>query len=206
MIFEDNEKLRGSLAQLIDGSPQFQVVGAFPDCSKAVQQVEKLRPEVILMDIDMPRVNGIKGVQKIKETHTDVKILMHTVFDDSEKLFACLKVGADGYLLKKTHPVQLLNALEDIYTGGAPMSPGIARRLVMTFREIPNKKGGDYKLTKREKQVLQLLTEGFTYKEISSACNISMDTVATHLRNVYQKLHVNCGTAAVAKAIREKLI
>lgn len=205
IIYEDDEKLRQSLALLIDGSEGFTVVGTFPNCSQVEQQIKSLQPDIILMDIDMPEVNGIEGVKRVKEKDTNIKVLMHTVFDDNEKLFACLKVGADGYLLKKTSPTQLLSALQDIYTGGAPMSPGIARRVLTTFHSTPGK-NNNYDLTKREMEVLQLLTEGYTYKAIAAECHISMDTVSTHLRHIYQKLHVNCGTEAVAKAIREKLV
>lgn len=205
IIYEDDEKLRKSLFLLIDGTEGFSVVGDFPNCMNVVEEVKTLRPNIVLMDIDMPIVNGIEGVELIKADCPEIKILMHTVFDDNDKLFNCLKAGADGYLLKKIQPAKLLEALQDIYAGGAPMSPGIARRVLSTFHHLKTniKK---YGLTKREKEILFLLTEGYTYKAISSECHISMDTVATHLRNIYNKLHVNCGTEAVAKAIREKLV
>ena len=205
LIYEDDEKLRQSLTLLIDGTDGFTVVGGFPNCQNVEEEVAGLCPDIVLMDIDMPQVNGIEGVERIKAKYPEVKILMHTVFDDNDKLFACLKAGAQGYLLKKTPPVKLLEALQDIYTGGAPMSPGIARRVLATFHET-QPSPDQYGLTKREKEVLQLLTEGYTYKAISAECHISMDTVSTHLRHIYQKLHVNCGTAAVAKAIRERLV
>ncbi len=205
IIYEDDYKLRQSLSLLIDGTKGYSVIGDFPNCENIEKEVKTLQPDVILMDIDMPVVNGIEGVEKVKAHFPDIKILMHTVFDDNDKLFACLKAGADGYLLKKTPPVKLLEALQDIYTGGAPMSPGIARRVLSTFHQLNSAKN-KYGLTKREKEILLLLTEGYTYKAISAECHISMDTVSTHLRNIYNKLHVNCGTEAVAKAIRERLV
>ena len=205
LIYEDDDKLRQSLTLLIDGTEGYSVVGGFPNCRNVEAEVGALRPDIVLMDIDMPEVNGIEGVERIKVKFPDVKILMHTVFDDNDKLFACLKAGANGYLLKKTSPAKLLEALQDIHTGGAPMSPGIARRVLATFHEM-KPATEKYGLTKREKEVLQLLTEGYTYKAISSECHISMDTVSTHLRHIYEKLHVNCGTEAVAKAIRERLL
>ncbi|MCB0518897.1 MAG: response regulator transcription factor [Saprospiraceae bacterium] len=205
IIYEDDEKLRQSLSLLIDGTGGYSVVGAFPNCKNVVEEVTALRPDIVLMDIDMPEVGGIEGVKLIKEKYPDTKILMHTVFDDNDKLFACLQAGADGYLLKKTSPAKLLEALQDIYTGGAPMSPGIARRVLATFHHL-QPAAEQYGLTKREKEILQLLTEGYTYKAISAECHISMDTVSTHLRHIYEKLHVNCGTEAVAKAIRERLV
>jgi DNA-binding NarL/FixJ family response regulator len=205
IIYEDDDKLRQSLKLLIDGTEGFTVVGDYPNCSHVEAEVGGLHPDIVLMDIDMPEVNGIEGVERIKAKYPEVKILMHTVFDDNEKLFACLKAGAQGYLLKKTPPSKLLDALLDIYTGGAPMSPGIARRVLETFHEL-KPASEKYGLTKREKEILQLLPEGYTYKAISSECHRAMDTVSTHLRHIYEKLHVNCGTEAVAKAIRERLV
>jgi DNA-binding NarL/FixJ family response regulator len=205
IIYEDDDKLRQSLKLLIDGTEGFSVVGDFPNCKNVDAEVSALQPDVALMDIDMPEVNGIEGVERIKAKYPKVEVLMHTVFDDSDKLFACLKAGASGYLLKKTPPAKLLDALQDVHTGGSPMSPGIARRVLTTFFEI-KLAAEKYGLTKREKEILQLLTEGYTYKAISSECHISMDTVSTHLRHIYEKLHVNCGTEAVAKAIREHLL
>jgi DNA-binding NarL/FixJ family response regulator len=202
IIYEDDDKLRQSLALLIDGTPGFSVVGDFPNCKNVEEEVDSLNPDIALMDIDMPEVGGIEGVERIKTLRPEVKVLMHTGFDDNDRLFACLQAGANGYLMKKTPPARLLEALQDIYTGGAPMSPGIAKRVLETFHRItPNQ----YGLTKREREVLQLLTEGYTYKAISAECHISMHTVSTHLRHIYEKLHVNCGTEAVAKAIRERL-
>lgn len=205
IIYEDDDKLRQSLKLLIGGTEGFSIVGDFPNCKEVASQVEKLRPDIVLMDIDMPEVNGIEGVEIIKSRFPQIKILIHTVFDDNDKLFACLQAGADGYLLKKTPPLKLLEAIQDIHSGGAPMSPGIAKRVLATFHQIKPDRDG-YGLTKREKEILHLLTEGYTYKAISADCGISMDTVSTHLRHIYGKLHVNCGTEAVAKAIRERLV
>lgn len=205
IIYEDDDKLRKSMSLLIDGAQGYSVAGDFPNCKNVEEEVRSLAPDVILMDIDMPEVGGIEGVERAKTVRPEVKILMHTVFDDNDRLFACLKAGADGYLLKKTPPAKLLEALHDIYTGGAPMSPGIARRVLTTFHQI-RPAVPKYGLTRREKQVLQLLTEGYTYKAIAGHLTISMDTVSTHLRHIYAKLHVNCATEAVAKAIRERLV
>lgn len=201
LIYEDDDNLRQSLALLIGGTPGFNVLGAYPNCRNVASEVGSLKPEIVLMDIDMPDVDGIQGVEIIKAEHPEIKILMHTVFDDNDRLFACLKAGADGYLLKKTPPARLLEALQDIHYGGAPMSPGIARMVLHTFRSVQN-----YGLTSREKEVMQALTDGFTYKAIAEKLGISKETVTTHLKNVYLKLHVNCATEAVAKAIRERLV
>ena len=205
IIYEDDDKLRHSLSLLIDGSEGFDVIGAFTNCAEVESHVHGLKPDVILMDIDMPGVDGMEGVNRVKSINVDIKILMHTVFDDNERLFNCLKLGADGYILKKTSPVELLAALRDIYSGGAPMSPGIAKKVIATFRKNEGVQN-NYGLTPRQLEILQLLANGHTYKSISAECGITEDTVATHLRNIYEKLHVNCATEAVAKAIRERIV
>jgi DNA-binding NarL/FixJ family response regulator len=158
------------------------------------------------MDIDMPECNGIEGVKLVKEYDVDIKVLMHTVFDDDDKLFACLSNGADGYLLKKDTSLLLIQAIKDVYEGGGPMSPGVARRVLQTFRQPTRIVGNDYHITTREKQILELLARGFTYRMIAIEYSISIETVRRHLKNIYQKLHVQCGPEAVAKAIREKII
>lgn len=204
VIYEDKDSLRQHLSLLLGGMEGFEVIGAFPDCRNVKAEMSALRPDVVLMDIDMPEVDGIEGVKRIKSHDTSILVVMHTVFDDDDKLFASLQAGADGYLLKKTSPVKLIEALQDIHNGGAPMSPAIARRVLDTFHGADA--GEQYGLTEREIEILRLLTQGYTYKAIAAECFISMDTVSTHLRHVYQKLHVKCATAAVAKAIMEKLV
>ncbi len=204
LIYEDNHKLRQSLELMIDGTEGMSVVGAFESCSQVIENIRTLKPEAVLMDINMPGVDGIEGVRLIREQSADILILMHTVFEDDEKIFASLSAGANGYLLKKTAPAQLLTAIQDVFTGGAPMSPGVARRVLQSFRN-PAKKN-EYNLTERENQVLVLLVKGYTYKLIASECHIALDTVRTHLRRIYEKLHVNCGTEAVAKALRDKIV
>ncbi|MBI1227796.1 MAG: response regulator [Bacteroidetes bacterium] len=204
IIYEDRQNQRQSLELWINNHPQFSVVGAFPNCKNVEAEMHGLKPEIVLMDIDMPEVGGIEGVIRIKELNPDIKILMFTAFEDDDKLFPALEAGADGYLLK-TDIDSLFPALKDVHAGGAAMSPGIAKKVLDSFRQqkTSDKK---YELTKREREILELLTKGYTYKEISSTCYISMDTVSTHLRHIYAKLHVNCGTAAVAKAIKERII
>ncbi len=205
IIYEDDDKLRQSLSLLIGGTDGYAVVGDFSNCKNVEAEMKALQPDIVLMDIDMPEVGGIEGVARIKAQYPHIQILMHTVFDDNDKLFACLSAGANGYLLKKTPPAKLLEALQDIHSGGAPMSPGIARRVLSSFHQM-KLATEKYGLTKREKEVLQLLTEGYTYKAIAAEFHIAMDTVSSHLRHIYEKLHVNCGTEAVAKAIRERLV
>ena len=205
IIYEDNDRLRQSLELLIGGLGGFDVVGTWPNCVQCAAQTISLRPDVVIMDIDMPEVNGIVGVSKIKEARPETSIIMFTVFEDDERIFACLEAGADGYLLKKTPPSRLIEAISEVHLGGAPMSPGIARRVLGSFQKAPKDKT-QFGLSDREQQILSLLVSGHTYKGIAAECHISIDTVGTHLRNIYHKLHVNSGTEAVAKAIRQKIV
>ena len=206
VIYEDHERLREHLTLLLDGTDGLSVVGTFPNCQNVEAEMRSLKPDLVLMDIDMPEVNGIVGVERIKSLDPSILVLMHTVFDDNDNLFAALEAGADGYLLKKTKPAKLIEAIEDTYKGGGIMTPSVARRVIARFKALNLKPNNPYNLSDREKQLLKLLTDGYSYKGIAAECFISMDTVATHLRHIYTKLHVNCATAAVAKAIRERLI
>ena len=206
IIYEDHDGLRDNLSMLIDGTASMSVVGAFPNCKNVTAEVTALQPDLVLMDIDMPEVNGIEGVTRIKLLDPKIAVLMHTVFDDNDKLFAALEAGADGYLLKKTKPDRLIEAIEETHRGGSMMTPSVARRVIKRFNELHLKPTNLYGLSSRESEILKFLTEGYSYKGIAAECFISMDTVSTHLRHIYNKLHVNCATAAVAKAIKERLV
>jgi len=205
-IYEDNNKLRELLELLVDNTEGLQIIGTYPNCSNIASEIRHNPPDVIIMDIDMPYCNGVEGVRLVKEFDVNIRVLMHTVFDDDDKLFACLSNGADGYLLKKDSSLRLIQAVWDVYEGGSPMSPGIARRVLQTFHRPLRVPETDYHITPREKQILELLTRGFTYRMIAIEYGISIETVRRHLKNIYQKLHVQCGPEAVAKAIREKII
>jgi DNA-binding NarL/FixJ family response regulator len=204
-VYEDNAKLRELLALLVGNAEGFVVAGTHPDCRTVVSEIAADKPDVVIMDIDMPGRSGIDGVRLIKEYNINVKVVMHTVFDDDDKLFACLSNGADGYLLKKDSSSLLLQAIREVVDGGAPMSPGIAFRVLQTFRQ-PKVESTQYNVTDRERQVLELLSRGFSYRMIAIEFSISPETVKKHLKNIYQKLHVQCGPEAVAKAIRERII
>jgi DNA-binding NarL/FixJ family response regulator len=204
-IFEDNDKLRDLIEMLIGSSNEFLVKGTYSNTKDIVKKVIENQPDVIIMDIDMPDYNGIEGVREVKKYFPDVKVIMHTVFDDDDRLFTCLSLGADGYILKKDAPTFLFNAIKEVLSGGAPMSSGIATRVLQTFRKV-EKPSNNYHLTEREKQILELLTKGFSYRMIGIECHISIETVRRHLKNIYHKLHVQCGTEAVAKAINEQLL
>ncbi|MFT3933148.1 MAG: response regulator transcription factor [Chitinophagaceae bacterium] len=205
IIFEDNTRLRQSLEMLLNDESNFQVVAAFPDCDKADKQVIEYDADLVVMDIDMPGIGGVEGVKRIKDKSPAVKVVMHTVFDDDNRIFDSICAGADGYMLKNTSPLQLINALLDVMQGGAPMSPFVAQKVFQHFRQA--KAGSEqFKLTAREKEILELLVKGNSYKMIADKTSVSLDTVKKHLQNVYHKLHVNCGTEAVAKALRHKIV
>ncbi len=203
VIFEDNDRLRESLSFLLKMN-NYDVVGDFNQCSEAAVITRVYKPDVVLMDIDMPGETGITGVSRVKEASPDTSVIMYTVFEDDEKLFKCLCAGANGYLLKKTPPAKLFDAIQEVLEGGAPMSPSIAQKVLSTFRtkESTNK----YNLTPREIEVLQWLVKGYSIKLIAVEMNLAFDTIRSHLKNIYQKLHVNCGKEAIAKALSERIV
>ncbi|TDO29310.1 response regulator [Sediminibacterium goheungense] len=206
LIYEDNPQLREGLTMLINGSDGFEVLSAFKNCNNVEDEVRAFKPDVILMDIDMPGTNGIEGLKKIREIDTDVKILMLTVFDDNKNVFDAISNGANGYVLKKTPPARLLEYIQEAQTGGAPMTSSIATQVLKMFSSLNNEKGEDYDLSEREKQVLQLLVNGYSYKMIAAEMFIAIDTVRSHIKKIYEKLHVNSKSEAVAKAFRNKIV
>jgi len=203
VLFEDNDRLRESLAYLLNSDTNYTVTGDFNNCNQAVEIIERLAPDVVLMDIDMPGKTGISGVAMVKQARPETAVIMYTVFEDDERLFQCLCAGANGYLLKKTPPARLFDAIREVLEGGAPMSPIIARKVLNSFQQ---KTDNQYNLTVRETDVLQLLIKGNSIKIIADELNMAFDTVRSHLKKIYQKLHVNCGKEAIAKALKEKLI
>ncbi|MBL7732391.1 MAG: response regulator transcription factor [Chitinophagaceae bacterium] len=205
LIFEDNARLRQSLEILLNDENLFHVAGAFPDCDKADRQVEKHNADLVVMDIDMPGIGGVEGVKRIKNTNPEVKVVMHTMFDDDNRIFDSICAGADGYLLKNTSPLQLVNALQEVMNGGAPMSPFVAHKVFQHFRQRKSD-AEQFNLTNRETEILDLLVKGNSYKMIADKTNVSIDTVKKHLQNIYHKLHVNCGTEAVAKALKHRIV
>ena len=188
---------------LTEGS-KFTILGDYADCKKCDFYVLRDQPEVVIMDIDMPGRSGIDGVRMIKEARPETYVVMYTMFEDDEKLFQSLCAGANGYILKKMAPDRLEEAIVEVIHGGAPMSPSIAKKVLQSFQGTKNIK--NYDLSRREKEVLQLLIEGYLTKEIAAELFIAFDTVRTHLKNIYTKLHVNCGKEAISKALREKIV
>ncbi len=206
LIYEDNPRLREGLTMLIDGSEGFSVLSAFKNCTNVAREIKTFRPDVVLMDIDMPGVNGLEGLKIIRQTDDQVKVLMLTVFDDQQNIFEALKCGANGYILKKTPPAKLLEYIQEASTGGAPMTSSVAAQVLMMFSKLQPSVENDYNLTDREKEVLQWLVNGYSYKMIASEMFIAMDTVRSHIKKIYEKLHVNSKSEAVAKAFRDKIV
>lgn len=208
LIYEDNADLRASLSQLLACAPGLELAGALGNCTRAEADVAGLRPAVVLMDIDMPGCTGIEGLRRIKAVAPEVHVVMLTVFEDNERVFEAVCAGADGYLLKKTPPVRLLEAIGEVQAGGAPMTPAIARQVLRLFprpvaRQLPDETNGT--LSAREQEILRLLVEGYSYKMIAADRQISIDTVRSHIKKIYEKLHVRSMTEAVSKALRQGL-
>jgi len=207
VIFEDNALLRESLYQLINGTEGLNCAGAFANCYDIIFNLKKTVPQVVLMDIQMPGMNGIEGVKIIKANFPETKIIMQTVVEDDDKIFASICGGASGYLLKNTTPARLLQAIVEVHEGGAPMTPVIAQKVLDKFRRqspVLSKELNDLSL--REKEILECLVEGMSYKMIASSCKISIDTVRFHIRHIYEKLHVGSKSEAVSKAIRGRTV
>jgi DNA-binding NarL/FixJ family response regulator len=203
IIFDDNDKLRESLVFLLNNTGGYDVVGDYNNCVDASNITRVYQPDVVLMDINMPQMTGIKGVSLVKGAKPDTAVIMFTVFEDDEKLFQCLCAGADGYLLKKISPSRIFDAIHEVMEGGAPMSPSIARKVLNSFQ---HGRVNHYSLTARELDVLTMLTKGHSTKMIASGLDISFETARSHLKNVYTKLHVNCGKEAISKALMEHII
>jgi len=203
IIFDNNDKLRESLVFLLSSTGEYEVVGDYNNCMDAGNITRVYRPDVVLMDIDMPGVSGIKGIRLVKEARPDTAVIMFTVLEDDEHLFQCLCAGADGYLLKKTSPSRLFDAIYEVMEGGAPMSPSIARRILGSFQRG---RVNRYSLTSRELEVLTMLTGGYSTKMIASGLEISFETARSHLKNIYIKLRVGCGKEAISKALKEHVV
>ncbi|MEP6675992.1 MAG: response regulator transcription factor [Ferruginibacter sp.] len=207
-IFEDNKHLRETFRFLLSNSDGFTCVGAYPDCSDMLYNIEDAPCDVVLMDIEMPGMNGIEATRLIKANFPGINILIQTVFYEDAYIFNAICAGASGYILKSTTPDGYLQAIKDVHAGGSPMTPGIARRVLELFKDklTPATPAKDYSLTAQEKKVLQQLVEGKSYKLIASELFVATDTIKTHIKNIYSKLHVHSGTEAVSKALRDKIV
>ena len=205
-IYEDSDALRESLTYLIKASDEFELTGAFPDCSDILNNCTANKPDVILMDIEMPGINGIEATRLVKTNFPETNVLIFTIFQDKEKVFDALCAGATGYLLKKSSAIQIIEAITDLNKGGSPMSGEIARKVLDFFSKVPGESNEQYALSDRELDILKCLVNGDSYKMIGYACYISIGTVRFHINNIYKKLHVNSKSEAVIKAMRERLV
>lgn len=211
VYYEDNRELREGMSFLIGATPGLTLLGAFPNCHNLPDQMRALQPDVVLMDIDMPGLSGIDAVPLVKATAPNAQVLMLTVFDDEDKLFSAIRNGASGYLLKHTPPSEIIAALFDLHRGGSPMTASIARKVLQHVQHpatttAPTAAQADYHLSTRELEIVRGLVAGYSYKLIADDLHISIDTVRSHIRSVYDKLQVNSKTEAILKAMREGLV
>ena len=205
-VFEDKPELREGLADLLTSSEDIQFCGAWENCNQVQRLMQQHHPDVVLMDIEMPGVNGLQGLQIIKKHSPKINVVILTVFENNENIFNALCLGANGYLLKGTPPLKIIEAVKEVYAGGAPMTASIATKVLQSFAANPQTANHDYMLSPREKDILSSLVKGNSYKMIATELNISIDTVRTHIRKIYDKLHVHSMNEAVAKAIHNRIV
>jgi DNA-binding NarL/FixJ family response regulator len=200
-IVEDNTALGATLRKVVESDASLRCIGVWTTAEDALKKIDAFRPQIVLMDINLPGMSGIEATARLRQFLPDIKVVMVTVYRDHDKIFAALKAGASGYLLKRSNPAEVRQAIHDVLTGGAPMSPEIARRVVEAFHQAPRPNSGpdEVKLSKRETEILELLCEGLANKEIADRLDISVETVRVHLKHVYEKLHVRSRTEAAMK-------
>ncbi len=206
LLYEDNEQLRKSLHKLINLDDELKLLESFSNCNSIVEDIVRLNPQIILMDIDMPGINGIQGLDLVKKYCPHVKVVMHTVFEENEKIFEAIKKGASGYLLKNIAPDELLANLKTVEQGGATLTPSVAKKVMSYFTQLNTTPKNEYSLSEREQEVLNFLSKGHSYKMISAELEISIETVRTYIKRIYEKLQVHNSTEAVAKAYKEGLV
>ena len=201
-IVEDNEKFRGTLARVLNRADGFRCVSQYPNAEDALKGLGQDRPDVVLMDINLPGMNGVECVRQLKQQFPDMQVMMLTVYEDTENIFNALAAGATGYMLKRTSRDELLEAIREVQRGGSPMTTHIARKVVLSFQQTAALALPNENLSPREQEVLDCLAQGFLYKEIAEKLGISYETVHTYIRRIYEKLQVRTRTEAVAKFLR----
>lgn len=203
-IFEDNTLVRGALETILNGTPGFNCCGTFADANNCIDKVNRSKPDVVLMDIEMPGTDGIQATQLLSREFPGIRIIIQTVFNDSEKIFKALCAGASGYILKNDPPNKYLEAITEVYNGGASMNVSVAKKALAFFSQVNlqvfPKEDMEHQLSNREKEILSLMTQGMDYKTIADKIFISYDTVRTHVKHIYKKLHVNSRAEALQKA------
>lgn len=200
-IVEDNNTLRNSLENLVNRTEEMECVASLSNLMNVISELAKAGPDIMLMDIGLPNISGIEGVRTVKANFPEIQIMMFTVFEDDDSIFDAIKAGASGYLLKKSAPDEILEAIRELHQGGAPMSPIIARKVVTSFQTHQNSVQ-EYELTVREKEILYALVDGLSYKKIADKYCVSISTVRTHICSIYQKLHVHTKAQAVARVLK----
>jgi DNA-binding NarL/FixJ family response regulator len=210
VIFEDRKLIREAFEAIVGGTPGLYCAGSFANASDLLHTIKRTNPDVILMDIEMPGMDGITATRMIHSRYPGIKILIQTVFDDDDKVFNAICAGASAYVMKNTTPAKLIESIIEVYNGGAPMSPGIAAKVLTLFQKIAPAHAGvnetDFYLSKREKEILAMMVDGYSFKTIAEKNFIGYETVRTHVKKIYQKLHVASMTEAVVKAIKHGLI
>jgi len=205
IIFDDNEERLKSVEMLLNLSPDFECAGTFKNCNNLLEDIRRSAPHLVLMDIDMPGMNGIEATRLVRKNFDVLPVIIQTIFEENDKIFDSLRAGANGYLLKKTTPEKFLESLREALDGGAPMTGSIASKVLLYF-SAEQESRNEYHLTEREKFILGLLVKGYSYKMIANECKIAYNTVNNHIRNIYDKLYVNSATEAVSLAIKERLV
>ena len=206
LVYDDSDVIRESLRTLLFEEPGFEVIAMLANAETVETDISQLKPDVVLMDIDMPEVNGVEAVKRIRKLNPQLPIIMLTVFDDNENIFKAIYAGASGYILKRYVTVEIVAAIHNVLSGGAPMTGTVAKKVLQMLPVAISAEEENQVLTVKEKDILQLLVNGYSYKMIASEISISIDTVRFHIKKIYDKLHVHSSTGAVSKAIKEKLI
>ncbi|MBL0269168.1 MAG: response regulator transcription factor [Chitinophagaceae bacterium] len=205
-VYDDNKARRESLQAFIAMSPELEEAGVYENCAGIQQHIQESKPDIILMDIEMPEVNGLEGVKQVKQQYPEIKIIMQTAFDDDDKIFAALQAGAEGYILKSASVIQIAQSIDDVMKGGAAMTPSIALKVMRYFGQQKTSSAVDYNLSPKENEVLKHLATGLSYKMIADQMGISYFTVNNHVKKIYEKLQVHSLGEAMALAHKEKLI